>query len=523
VSPSPDLLRRLDWRFLLPVSPEGGWRRLALFGGPAGLADVARSLGIAHEVSTEAGGTATTDLLAILRGGPRPPAAVLRSLRPGGIVYLEPNERRSFAAPAAPLRSPLALFRRRGLTVTGIWAVWPAPEDYAVYLPLAAPGAVRWFARTLHPAPTLRERLLEAGLRLGRGRSSALLLTRSFAFMAMAGPGPAGRPALLADPGLPAELRRGDLEPVLVTHGGERVLVLPFPRRGRAPAGVLKVSRCAAFNGKTTGEQGSLARFRPVLGDDLGRAVPAGRGCFEHGGLAVGIEEYAAGRPLLLSGSRWGTPLRRKVADLRLAVSWLTGMNRRGELRREPWSEREVGTWIAEPCAAFLRSAGGAPEERLFAAAQSRARELCGRPFPLVPRHRDFTPWNLLRDGRRLRVLDWEGLQNGPPACDLFHFLTHWAELAHVAEAPEARLRAFRETLVAPRPGDPVAAAAAEALAAYCTELRLDRDFLPVLLVHTWVEIALRGGAPRDAAYVGVLAEHTETLFREAGHARRVA
>lgn len=475
MSISPDLLRRLDWRFLLPA-PER---------------------------------TATAEVLAILRGTERPSEAKVRGLRPGSIVYLESSERRSLRDPAAPLRRPLAWLRRCGLTVTGIWAVWPEPEDYSVCLPLTAPGALRWFARTLLPAPTLRERLVEAGLRLGRGRSPALLLGRSFAFTAVAGPGPA-RPALLTDPGLPPELRRDDLEPLLVTHGGERVLVLPFPRRGTAPAGVLKVSRHASFNGKTLGEQAALARVRPLLGE----AVPRAGGVFEHGGLVVGIEEYAAGRPLLLTGSRWGTPLSRKISDLRLAASWLAGMHRRTEIRRAPWSEREVAAWITEPCAALRL------EERLATAARERALELCGRPFPLVLCHRDFTPWNLLRDGSRLRVLDWEGLQPGPPACDLFHFLTHWSELAHDAREPAERLRAFRDTLVAPRPDDPIAAAAAEAIAAYCQELRLDRDFLPLLLVHTWVEIALRG---HGAGYVEVLAQHTETLFREAEDARRVA
>jgi hypothetical protein len=452
---------------------------------------------------------ATAEVLAILRGEERPSKARIRELRPGSIVYLESSERRSLRDPAAPLRRPLAWLRRCGLTVTGIWAVWPRPEDCSVCIPLTAPGALRWFARTLLPAPTLRERLVEAGLRLGRGRSQALLLGRSFAFTAVAGPGPA-RPALLTDPGLPPELRRDDLEPLLVTHGSERVLVLPFPRRGTAPAGVLKVSRHASFNDKTLGEQTVLARVRLLVGE----AVPAGRGTFQFGGLTVGVEEYVPGRPLLLTGSRWGTPLHRKIDDLRLAASWLAGMHRRTEIRRAPWSEREVAAWITEPCAALRL------EERFVTAVRRRAFELCGRPFPLVLRHRDFTPWNLLRDGSRLRVLDWEGAEPGPPACDLFHFLTHWAELAHGAKEPEARLRAFRDTLLAPRPDDPVAMAASEAVNAYCEELRLDRDFLPVLLVHTWIEIALRG---QDPGYLGALVQHTETLFREAGDARRVA
>ena len=442
-------LERLDWRFLLPPPPGGVRSHAVLLGGPAGLPDAAREAGLALRVSAELPEGPDADLIAILHGSPVPPEVAVRSLRAGGAVYFESREMRAAAR-----------LRRCGLTVTGAWAVWPEPERWEVCLPLAAPAAVRWFARTLHPAPTFRERMIQEGLRLLPGRSAAALLTRFFALTATAGPA-LSRPALLADPGLPPELRRDDLEPALVTHGRERVLVLPFPRRGSAPAGVLKVSRLPAFNAKTEEEQAGMARVRAALGDpgrETAAALPAGGGVIRHGDLAVGIEEYAAGRPLLLTGGR--------IADLKLAASWLAALHRRTESGRSPWGEREIATWIEEPCAAFRRRFGsGRGEDRLFAAAREWADGLRGRPFPLVLRHRDFTPWNLLRDGGRLRVLDWEGVRPGPPLCDLLHFLTHWGELARRAVDPEARLRAFCDTLVAPRPDDPVAAAAARAIA----------------------------------------------------------
>lgn len=516
------LLTRLDWRFLLPAAPGGVRGHAVLLGGPAGLAGAAREAGLARQVGTELPEGPDADLVAILHGSTVPPEAAVRSLRQGGVLYFESGERRPLASPSRPLHRAVARLRRCGLEVTGAWAVWPVPERWEVCLPLAAPAAVRWFARTLHPAPTARERIIHEGLRLLPGRPAAALLTRFFAFTATAGPA-LSRPGLLADPGLPPELRQDDLEPVLVTHGRERVLVLPFPRRGSAPAGVLKVSRLPAFNRKTEEEQAGMERVRAALGGsgaETAAALPAARGVVRHGDLAVGIEEYAAGRPLLLTGGR--------TADLRLAVSWLTELHRRTESARAPWGEQEIAAWIEEPCSAFRRRFGsGREEERLFAAAREWADRLRGLPLPLVLRHRDFTPWNLLRDGRRLRVLDWEGVRPGPPLCDLLHFLTHWGELARRAASPETRLRAFRDTLVAPRPDDPVTAAAARAVADYCGGLRIDRAFVPLLLVHTWMEIALRAveGAPRglDAAYVEVLAAHVADLFGRPGDARRAA
>ncbi|HEX5761379.1 MAG TPA: aminoglycoside phosphotransferase family protein [Thermoanaerobaculia bacterium] len=518
------LLARLDWRFLLPPAADDRIGHLLLLGGPPGLADAAREAGIAERVSTEVPSAAAADVVALLRGTPTPLEAAARALRPGGAAYVESDERRRLWDPAAPLRRGLARLRRCGLTTTGTWALWPEPERWEVCLPLAAPAAVRWFARTLYPTRTARELAVQTGLRLLPGRSAALLLTRFFAWTAAAAPA-ASRPALLADPGLPPELRRGDLEPALVSHGRERVLALPFPRRGTRPAAVLKVPRLAAFNGKTEAEQAVLVRMKQALSAETARAVPGPRGVVRHRGLAVGIEEYLSGRPLLLTGSRWRRPLGDQLADLRQAASWIAGMHRETEQGRSPWGPREAQTWIEEPCAAFERRFGtGENEARLFGAARERAQGLRGLPFPVVLRHRDFTPWNLLSDAGRLRVLDWEGLEPGPPLCDLLHFLTHWAELARGAPAPAARHAVFHETLIAPRAGDPVAEAADAALAGYCAELRLERAFVPLLLVHTWVEISLRSAQRGpDAAYVGVLAAHAGDLFGRPGDARRAA
>jgi aminoglycoside phosphotransferase (APT) family kinase protein len=139
-------------------------------------------------------------------------------------------------------------------------------------------------------------------------------------------------------------------------------------------------------------------------------------------------------------------------------------------------------------------------------------------PLPIVWRHRDFTPWNLFRAGNEIHVVDWEGLRPGPALCDLLHFVMHWHEQARRVSGRAA----LHDLFVAPRPG-PAAAAAREEIANYCRQLEIDLRFVPLLLLHTRLEIVARrterpAGAPgkwdtADAAYVTFLAEEGEALF----------
>jgi len=46
--------------------------------------------------------------------------------------------------------------------------------------------------------------------------------------------------------------------------------------------------------------------------------------------------------------------------------------------------------------------------------------------MPVVVEQRDLSPWNVLHEGERLAVLDWEsGDLRGVPGLDLIYFLTH--------------------------------------------------------------------------------------------------
>jgi aminoglycoside phosphotransferase (APT) family kinase protein len=169
-------------------------------------------------------------------------------------------------------------------------------------------------------------------------------------------------------------------------------------------------------------------------------------------------------------------------------------------------------------------------EDQLFSLTRAYVTSIAGRPLPIVLQHRDFTVWNIARNGRELAVLDWEGTRPGPALCDLLHFVAHWYDTVHHAYDEAARQRCFRRLLFEPVHGDPFRKPVHDMIAGYMDRLGMDRRFLPLLLVYTWVELALRRAdqqrlqeephsdsrvSNRYRAFVAILAQHAEQLFSD--------
>jgi hypothetical protein len=515
-SPAAALLRRFDGRFLLPPPPGGAFAHLVLLGGPAGLAEVVEEAGIARRVSTSLPEGPSADALAVFHGSKVPPEEAVRCLAPGGCAWIE-------------LESWRRIPRGSRLRVTGVYAVHPGFDRHEAYIPLDHPAALRWYAETLQPAWTWAKWLRREGVRALSWRGGALL-TRSFALTAVV---PASASSRESSPqplslwerepeGEDSRAERSEssrargLRPLLLAHGLERAVILPFAPGETEPRGVLKVPRLPLFNAKTETEQSLLAHIRGRLGPAARSALPEPRGIYRAGNLSLGLESYAAGRPLVQRDGSWGEPLASKMRDLRDAAGWLIEFHRQTEVRRTDWDAVQRAEWIGLPLGALRQASSAAVvPERLLASVRHRSDTLDGAAFPIVWQHRDFTPWNVLRGDGGLRVIDWEGARPGPALSDLLHFSTHWSELAHQASDEAARLRVFREVWIARRGGEP-GEAVRRAVASYCEQLRLDRRFVPLLLVAAWAELALRRGgeAPNpEAAYVATLAESAEELF----------
>jgi hypothetical protein len=324
----------------------------------------------------------------------------------------------------------------------------------------------------------------------------------------------------------------------LITSGqddGSRVVLLPFGADQRRPDRAIKIPRHPRYNDRTVGEHVTLTRLRTRLGPPLTQTVPSPVGLCMVDRLAVASESCAAGPSLLVSSSRWGAPLRRRIDDLRLATEWLVAFNRTLTVDQRSWSSMTRHRYVQQPVSDFARINGRTPErDRLFDAITRRSSELEGLSLPVVVQHNDFGPWNVHRDGERVTVIDWEvnggdpETRHGLPMLDLVYFATHWLFASHRVTGTDERLRVFDGLALDSR--DRLATAARRAWAGYVDALGIDRRFVPLLLALTWIERANdRMFRPRhDAAgredpararyvaYVDRLAAHVDEIFRTA-------
>ena len=527
-------LRAADWRFLLPKSPHQKFGRLVLLGGPQGLAQLLLEFGLAEQVLDDLPPDKSADAVIVLYDAKAMLPEVAECLVAGGVLYFEIDRRSRGYLASAPSRVRRSL-HAAGLSRVVFYSVVPGFANHQMYLPLDVPGALKWYVKTLYHSFTPRQYLLRTCLsavtRLD-GRRFTPFAPR-LAVTAVAGDVQPGAPSVLQLSKLPLELRGNDLTPLVLTSGGDRVVVLPFSSEGSQPAAVLKVPRLPGFNGRTENEQATLQALWTGTDPEIHSAIPQSLGTVRYREVTVGIESYAGGQPLSRSSGRWGASESERVSDLRVAAAWLAEFHERTQRGRPPWSASEFAQWVEGPLTAYCEAFGvTAEEERLFAEIRQYATSLTGIPFPIVIQHRDYTIWNIFRDGRELRVLDWEGSRPGPALCDLLHFVTHWYEAVNHAHSEAAKQRCF-ELLFGFTPGDAYSGAVSEVIASYMHRLTMDRRFLPLLLVYTWVELGLRrldqqrvqGGIGYDVRegnrylpFLTILAQSAERLFRPVVH-----
>jgi hypothetical protein len=409
------------------------------------------------------------------------------------------------------------------------------------YVPVDTPGAFRWYASTLHTSGTIWQRLFKAGLRLITGgyRSRAVgRLLPWYAMTATAGKHGDQRAEVLRNAAYPAPLRDLALRPLLLTSGqddGSRVIVLPFDTRTEQPLAVLKVARLKAFNVNIEGEQDTLAELRAQLDEPLRRSIPKPLGAYTHGDVAVGVETCARGQSLFDASIRWRVSAAETIDNLRVAANWLTQFHLQTQTHS---AESGVAALRDRAASVFERYAIGfgatASERQLFSRTLATAAALAELPLPFVRQHNDFGPWNLYRAGSKLTVIDWEfgwgpGFDRfGPPGSDLLYLTTHWSYSARRLFTPAAELQGFRQLFLASDAADEYVAAARNVLDAYLATLAVDRRILPLVLVFTWADRAVKrldrklllgvgSASPRAddrfVAYVELLANDADAVF----------
>ena len=297
-------------------------------------------------------------------------------------------------------------------------------------------------------------------------------------------------PGRMAEPlaraaGLPSAPR--DVRADVVNHKPGRRCVIVYAAGGRRLFGKLYARPVLA--GRAHGWIEAVRAATAGPGEPP--AVPAPRAVVPELGLALHAHApgtdlcRALGSPAVTLAGRWLWRLHATAPPPGVKAEPLTH-----ELVRLDW-------WCADARPSLRRRAATMLDdthERLRALATS----LPDRPAVLV--HRDYYQENLLWDGRRVSVLDFDQLACGDPALDVAHFQAHLEALAYrrtrrtqtyaaavarfTAAAPpvdDDRLRLYR---------------AHTFLKLAATEVQRRRDGWRAL-AETWTELAHRETAPK--------------------------
>ena len=484
-------LRRLDWRFVLPIPPNG-YRRAVLVGGADDVVDAARRMPLACEVLTSLEELAPgdrADLVAVLAPCRPSMDRVLDCLEPGAVLYHEFT--RWTGSPIARRRRELErALRRARIPQRVVYAVRPQHERSEAMLPTEPADAARWFFSDVYVSERPSQRLLRAAtLALLAGRVPLDLLAPDVAIVAGGSEPPLTR------------------APALLTHGGSRSVLACFPPGGTRPHAMVKLPKLAMFESRTNAEQQVLGDVRETVSPAVAEAVPTPLGVERAGTVFAARETCLPGQTIsrrMFAGCNVRSPSARSIEDLGAAASWLGALHRDVRFDARTWDDAAMEAYVTGPIAAYVQLFGDdVAERRLFDHARRSASVLHGVSFPTVWQHRDFTTNNIVRDRTgHLGVIDWEGARRGPPVVDLLHLLTMWhLRLAGSSTARQARsLAAVHDMLTTGEASDRAAVGSAAARSRYFERTGLTPRLAAALHLPMMVELACRRHDELEAA-----------------------
>ncbi len=408
------LLRRADWRFLLP-NPRPA-RSICFSDGLLAQA-VAAITDDLIDPSTHS--PSDCDLAVALNPTAETLQAAWAALRPGGACYLE------WTSPLAggPVNIQQRLAALGFTQVVCYWA-WPPPDRSSplFWLPLEAPHVIHYYlanrARSQSFPIRAGNKLLEVMWRSG----SKLHVVAPLCVIARKPP--------QADMDLLAMIRQhwsewsADPPPqyltwMLLTRGARsinKVVGLIFAESERTPRLIVKLARVAESTAALEREADNLQAVQASRSDRV-CGVPQILFAQEWAGQRVIGETALTGRPLYAllrrdDGREWAL----KVTD------WLAALvDHAAPCARSLWWERLIETTLGE----FERNFARIVEAEKLQATRASLDTL--GDLPLVCEQRDCSPWNVLvGDDGELVILDWESAEpRGLPALDLIYFLTY--------------------------------------------------------------------------------------------------
>lgn len=437
------LLRRVDWRFLLQAED-----------APSVADMTAGKTSLAVHLVAASGKPLPGDADLATIGYPTRLAlrGAIESVRPGGEVA-------AFWQLPRPAAVRRAVRRMRAAGLEDVRILWPGPlplRQPEFWLPLGSEEAAEHLLGRRPPSSAP-----QAVLRpLWRAAARAGLLFPLCAIGRTPGSDSAG----------------SEPDTALLLTGGQRsinkVVGLRLDAGGEATA-VVKFARVEAADEALEREAAAL------------RAIEA-----EHPGLCgvprVLEEGMRAGRRALAESAVHGKPLIDRLdpdsfEELAGSVtSWLIELAQGGEAQSpDVWWERLVGARLR----AFERDFA----QVLPAGLPARLEETLAAlgPLPLVPEHRDCSPWNVVLDGGEPGLHDWESAElRGLPGLDLAYFLANCAFVLDGA-LETGRTRESYERLR--DPSTQYGGVAAECESRYRQALGLDPNDLVRLRLLAWL------------------------------------
>ncbi len=199
-----------------------------------------------------------------------------------------------------------------------------------------------------------------------------------------------------------------------------------FPDDATEPLFVAKMRRSPAENEWLSREYDLIQHLRRNGSEFVRATIPGPLAQLEVAGYLVVLEPYLQGKAMDgLIASKKGQDEGLLAGCLDRAIGWLLKCQLETPLQMARLTEEQVERHFLMPIArlrstARLTDAESAYLDRLTA----RIRRIARLPLPLVFKHGDFQPGNILLQGEALQVIDWEfGRALALPLLDLFGFL----------------------------------------------------------------------------------------------------
>jgi hypothetical protein len=268
------------------------------------------------------------------------------------------------------------------------------------------------------------------------------------------------------------------LSSLLLTGGprsGSKVVRLVFGDQESRPRIAIKISRVPECTPALLREATALQAVHSLRPDDV-PGVPRVLFCREQPGLVVLGETALTGRPL------WTLLDAHNYRDIALqATTWLADFIGRPQPRaRSEWWNRLIEPVIDD----FRESFGPILDRGILRDTEAIVDTL--NSLPVVCEHRDFSPWNILVGFEgELIVLDWESTElQGLPAMDLIYFLTYLGFYVSGTWRSKRFRKSYRDAL---DPSTLTGNVLNECMTHYVSRTGINRDALGPLRLLTWM------------------------------------